>query len=55
MSSWGPLSPATGVLCMAYGSPSSEDDIEAYYTHIRGGRKPSEEALDELKSRYRAT
>jgi ferrochelatase len=39
---------------MAYGSPSSEDDIEAYYTHIRGGRKPSAEALDELKSRYRA-
>jgi ferrochelatase len=39
---------------MAYGSPSSEDDIEAYYTHIRGGRKPSAEALEELKSRYRA-
>ena len=46
--------PLTGVLCMAYGSPSREDDIEAYYTHIRGGRKPSPEALDELKSRYRA-
>jgi len=46
--------PLTGVLCMAYGSPSSEDDIEAYYTHIRGGRKPSVDALDELKSRYRA-
>jgi ferrochelatase len=44
----------TGVLCMAYGSPSGEDDIEAYYTHIRGGRKPTPEALDELKSRYRA-
>ncbi|GAC1504922.1 MAG: ferrochelatase [Candidatus Dormibacteraceae bacterium] len=42
----------TGVLCMAYGSPSSEDDIEAYYTHIRSGRKPSPEALDELKARY---
>jgi protoporphyrin/coproporphyrin ferrochelatase len=39
---------------MAYGSPSSEDDIEAYYAHIRGGRKPSPEALDELKSRYAA-
>jgi len=46
--------PSTGVLCMAYGSPSGEDDVEAYYTHIRGGRKPSAEALDELKSRYRA-
>ncbi|HUY73789.1 MAG TPA: ferrochelatase [Candidatus Dormibacteraeota bacterium] len=44
----------TGVLCMAYGSPGSEDDIEAYYTHIRGGRKPSAKALEELKGRYRA-
>jgi protoporphyrin/coproporphyrin ferrochelatase len=39
---------------MAYGSPASEADIEAYYTHIRGGRKPTGEALDELKIRYRA-
>ncbi len=44
----------TGVLCMAYGSPATEDDIDAYYTHIRGGRKPSAEALAELKGRYRA-
>ena len=44
----------TGVLCMAYGSPSTEADIEAYYTHIRGGRKPSPEALEELTGRYRA-
>jgi ferrochelatase len=43
----------TGVLCMAYGSPSNEADIEAYYTHIRGGRKPSAEALEELMARYR--
>jgi ferrochelatase len=39
---------------MAYGSPATEAEIEAYYTHIRGGRKPSAEALDELKGRYRA-
>jgi ferrochelatase len=39
---------------MAYGSPASEADIEAYYTHIRGGRKPSAESLEELKGRYRA-
>jgi ferrochelatase len=39
---------------MAYGSPSSEAEIEEYYTHIRGGRKPSPEALEELKARYRA-
>jgi len=45
---------ATGVLCMAYGSPSNEADIPAYYTHIRGGRNPSREALKELTGRYRA-
>jgi len=45
---------STGVLCMAYGSPATEADIEAYYTHIRGGRKPSPEALEELTERYRA-
>jgi ferrochelatase len=39
---------------MAYGSPATETDIEAYYTHIRGGRKPSTEALEELSARYRA-
>ena len=39
---------------MAYGSPSSEADIEPYFTHIRGGRAPSAEALAELTSRYRA-
>ena len=42
----------TGVLCMAYGSPSTEAEIEAYYSHIRGGRKPSAEALEELTARY---
>jgi len=45
---------STGILCMAYGSPQGEEDVEAYYTHIRGGRKPTREALDELKARYRA-
>jgi len=44
----------TGVLCMAYGSPEGDEGIEAYYTHIRGGRPPSAEALAELKARYRA-
>jgi len=39
---------------MAYGSPGSEADIGAYYTHIRGGRKPSPEALEDLTRRYRA-
>jgi len=44
----------TGVLCMAYGSPSDESEVEPYFTHIRGGRPPSAEALEELKGRYRA-
>jgi protoporphyrin/coproporphyrin ferrochelatase len=39
---------------MAYGSPATEADIAAYYTHIRGGRKPSQESLDGLTRRYRA-
>src|SRR5215831_9541559 len=39
---------------MAYGSPRTEADVEAYFTHIRGGRRPSPEALEELRSRYRA-
>jgi ferrochelatase len=46
--------PATGIVCMAYGSPAAEADIGAYYTHIRGGRQPSSDALRELTQRYRA-
>jgi ferrochelatase len=48
------MSADTGILCMAYGSPATEADIAAYYTHIRGGRPPSPEALAELTGRYRA-
>lgn len=44
----------TGVVAMDYGTPANEDAVEAYFTHIRGGRPPSPEALEELKSRYRA-
>jgi ferrochelatase len=39
---------------MAYGTPSGLDDVEAYYTHIRRGRPPSPELLDELRGRYAA-
>ena len=46
--------PKTGVLCMAYGSPATDADIAAYYTHIRGGKRPSAEALEELTQRYHA-
>ncbi|MVP00501.1 ferrochelatase [Paenibacillus lutrae] len=43
-----------GVLVMSYGTPQSMDDVEAYYTHIRRGNKPSPEQLGELASRYEA-
>ncbi len=43
-----------GILLMAYGGPTSLDQVETYYTHIRGGRKPSPEQLEDLMSRYRA-
>ena len=43
-----------GLLVMAYGTPYKEEDIEPYYTHIRHGRKPEPEALQDLKDRYQA-
>lgn len=43
-----------GLLVMAYGTPYSEADLERYYTHIRRGRKPSPELLEDLRSRYEA-
>ena len=43
-----------GVLVMAYGTASGPDDVERYYTDIRGGRAPSPERLAELKYRYAA-
>jgi protoporphyrin/coproporphyrin ferrochelatase len=43
----------TAVLLMAYGSPNRLDEVEAYFTDIRGGRTPSPEAVEELTARYR--
>ncbi|MDE3838139.1 ferrochelatase [Bacillus methanolicus] len=43
-----------GLLVMAYGTPYKEGDIERYYTHIRRGRKPSEEMIEDLRARYKA-
>lgn len=43
-----------GCLVMAYGSPAAPDDVEAYYTHIRRGRPPTPEQLDDLRRRYDA-
>ncbi|MGA9225151.1 MAG: ferrochelatase [Mesobacillus sp.] len=43
-----------GLLVMAYGTPYKEEDIERYYTHIRHGRTPSPEMLEDLRQRYEA-
>jgi ferrochelatase len=43
-----------GLVVMAYGTPASPDEIEAYYTHIRRGRAPSAEQLADLTGRYAA-
>ena len=43
-----------GLLVMAYGTPRHRDEIEAYYTHIRHGRKPTPEQLKDLTDRYEA-
>lgn len=43
-----------GLLVMAYGTPYKEEDIEPFYTHIRRGRKPAPEQLEDLKNRYDA-
>jgi ferrochelatase len=43
-----------GVLVMAYGTASGPEDIERYYTDIRGGRPPTPEHLRELQDRYAA-
>ncbi|MBE1554978.1 ferrochelatase [Sporosarcina limicola] len=43
-----------GLLVMAYGTPYKEEDIESYYTHIRHGRPPAPEQLEDLQNRYAA-
>ena len=44
----------TGVLLMAYGTPATPEDIDAYYTHVRRGRPPTDEQLADLRRRYEA-
>ncbi len=43
-----------GVIIMAYGTPAGPEQIEAYYTHIRHGRKASPELLADLQYRYQS-
>lgn len=39
---------------MAYGTPTTPDDVGAYYTRIRHGRAPTPELLADLQRRYSA-
>jgi ferrochelatase len=39
---------------MAYGTPRTPADVEAYYTHIRRGRPPEPKQLADLVARYDA-
>jgi protoporphyrin/coproporphyrin ferrochelatase len=39
---------------MAYGTPRGPEEVEAFYTDIRGGRPPSPELLANLRARYEA-
>lgn len=43
-----------GLLVMAYGTPTTYEDLEPYYTHIRRGRPPAQEQIDDLRNRYEA-
>jgi len=43
-----------GVLLMAYGTPARPEDVEAFYTDVRGGRPPGPEQLADLQRRYAA-
>ncbi|MDR7001340.1 ferrochelatase [Neobacillus niacini] len=43
-----------GLLVMAYGTPYKIEDLERYYTHIRHGRRPTDEMLEDLRNRYEA-
>jgi ferrochelatase len=46
--------PTLGLLVMAYGTPASPADVEAYYTHIRRGHPPTPDQLADLTGRYQA-
>ena len=37
---------------MAYGTPERPEEVEAYFTHIRGGRAPARAAVERLQKRY---
>jgi protoporphyrin/coproporphyrin ferrochelatase len=49
-----PAAARVGVLVMAYGTPVSPAQVEAFYTDVRRGRPPSAEQLADLVRRYEA-
>ncbi|MGZ8493887.1 MAG: ferrochelatase [Gemmatirosa sp.] len=49
-----PTAGRTGILLLAYGTPETPDQVEPYFTHIRGGRPPSPESVAHLRHRYEA-
>ena len=48
------MSTKTGLLLLAYGTPETPEHVAPYFTHIRGGRPPSAEAVAHLVHRYQA-
>ncbi|MGD2152306.1 MAG: ferrochelatase [Gemmatimonadales bacterium] len=42
-----------GLLVMAYGTPEMMDDVRPYLKHIRHGHEPSNEAVEDVRHRYR--
>jgi len=40
------------ILLLSYGTPRNLDEVEAYFTHIRRGKKPSNDEIEELKQKY---
>ena len=43
----------TAVLLMAYGSPTSLDEVGEYLSQVRGGRPTAPQEVDRLRERYR--
>lgn len=46
------MTSGTGVLLMAFGAVESPDDVEEFYTRIRGGQRPTDEQVADLRTRY---
>lgn len=43
-----------GVMLMTYGTPRSLEGVEEYYTNIRGGQRPTDAEIENLRQRYEA-